>query len=1008
MSNIARHVCFRCWLCAAVIFTTVSTAAISVEPRTVATTPAQGQVISVSLPSNQVATHIALTPGTPRRSDSLPMAGAGHEPLLARLDDDQFFLRTGPRSIRHIEITATGLIHMLADWQTPHRVEHLAATTDTIFITGDRKLSLLNARNGSTRYTQRFTEDVVAIAVDVKFASILTRRGELILLSTTEASPKLQRFTHDRPLSQPIALNANRVAYRDGQSIVVAEPDFSTHTLRIRAHTLLDTPAQTLRWMPEGLLIANTRGITLMTYSAAGDLNWASHLDLQASSFAIPEASVGNTLVALTRDAGHTTLIDASLAQHLEQLGRIPITVPSALAFAHDDRFLIHITSTEGNVWDLSAQPALLTNEFLAAGEGVNLGGQRRAHLDPIRKLLYVADWFSGLHVYDLSEPNRPQLLSSFHTPGSPKGVVVKDNIAYVADDDNGLRVIDVSDARQPREITALITPGLAYTPVIDGDWLYLASHRGGFQIINIANPAQPRLVSDTRVEGKAWSIVVRDHIAYVACSEAGLWIYDVQDATQPKLLSQYAPGGNAEEVILDGTHAYVAFFDDGIHTLDVTQPDQPRLISTVATRGNARGLALQGTTLFVADWLAGIRAIDISDPKQARVVADYDTPGAAWGIKLFGARAYVLDWWGGLLTLDVDAPKLMHSLDRFPACDPCSDIDVTERYAYVAAGQKGVQIFDIKNALNPTWITGIELSQPARFLARVDDVLSVAGLSEVSLIDTHQPFSPQRRATHPTCTPISWIRRIPNHVVVGCEDELQLFEMDSERMSLTQKRKESGHFVDVATVLGTWVALSPEGAVKSLDESSKTEFTDAFRLPIQSRLQRAYRAKDQLVLISEHQVTVLADDGKTLHPIADSDISLGEGSTVLIDDTLLVVSPSALNAYHIKKDGHLLRQASYPLAGSLAGLAIQNGFVYGASAGLITAVRLLPKWPLAAGTPNPATLTLPAALPAGQYGTIVFSEQGPPVERNNAFGITAFVLNRRVPPPLKPRGLSN
>lgn len=1009
MASFSQNLFSRYWPTTALLVT-LSAAAAPVELTTVQSTHAKSRDINVTLPSNQITTHITLTPASPMRTDhkrwDRPLAGDHREPLMARRDDNHFLIRTAPRTLRHIEITLTGQFRSLADWKTPHRVEHLAASTESVFIAGDRKISLLNTKDGSTRFSQALTDPVVAIAVDRHYATVVTSRGDLLFLSMTESLPTLQRFTHDHPLSSPIALDATRIAYMVDQSIVIEEPDFSTHSLRIMARTPLDTPVLALRWMVDGLLIVNARGTTLMTYTAEAGLNWGSHLDHRTRGDSTPRITVGNTLVALTHEGDTTTLIDVALPQHQEILGILPTTPLGTQAFAHSERFLIQITSTDGRIWDLNALPAPLTNEHLATGEGVNLGGQRRAHLDPIKKLLYVADWFSGLHIYDLTEPDQPHLLSSYHTPGSPKGVVVKNNIAYVADDDKGLRVIDVSDARRPHEITALSTPGLAYTPVIDGDGLYLASHRGGFQIINIADPQQPRIVSDTRTGGKAWSIVVRDHIAYVACSEAGLWIYDVHDPAQPKLLSQYAPGGNAEEVILDGPRAYVAFFEDGVHILDINQPDQPRVISTFATRGNARGLALRDTTLFVADWLAGIRAVDISDQKQVRVIADFDTPGAAWGIKISGPHAYVLDWWGGLLTLDINTPKQIRTLDRFPACENCSDIDVTERYAYIATGQRGVQVFDIKNSLNPTWITGFDLAQPARYLARVGDALLVAGLSEISLIDTHDPFHPQRRATLESCAPIVWIRNGPGHIAIGCEDELRVIEVDPTRMTLTQKIDELGPYADVATVLGTWVAITREGAITSIDPHPKTTFEDEFRLPLRSGLRRAHSSGGKLVLVGENHVTVLADDGHVLQKLVDSDIALGEGSSLLTDDTLLVSHARAINAYHISSDGRLVHQAKYTLADSMSGLSTRNGYAYGASAGLITAVRLLPKWPVTDTTANPVTLTLPETLPAGRYGWVMFSERGPTIHRENAIGVAAFELNKRVPPPLGPQGM--
>ncbi|MDP2682632.1 MAG: hypothetical protein Q8P28_07490 [Deltaproteobacteria bacterium] len=38
---------------------------------------------------------------------------------------------------------------------------------------------------------------------------------------------------------------------------------------------------------------------------------------------------------------------------------------------------------------------------------------------------LYLADWYSGMHIYDVTLPYKPVHISNIHTPGSPKGVYV-------------------------------------------------------------------------------------------------------------------------------------------------------------------------------------------------------------------------------------------------------------------------------------------------------------------------------------------------------------------------------------------------------------------------------------------------------------------------------------------------------------------------------------------------------------------------------------------------------
>ncbi|NOY63622.1 MAG: hypothetical protein GXP10_10830 [Gammaproteobacteria bacterium] len=391
---------------------------------------------------------------------------------------------------------------------------------------------------------------------------------------------------------------------------------------------------------------------------------------------------------------------------------------------------------------DLTPATPQYSNENLNLGQDVNFGGQRRAFITG--DVLYVADWFSGIHLYDLSNPGQPRLLSSFHTPGSPKGVVVRDGYAFVADDDHGLQVIDITNPKQPVQVANLLTAGLAYTPLLVDDRLYLASHRGGFQIIDVSNPRSPQLLGEYDTPGKAWSIAIKEQIAYVADTTSGLLVFDVHDPANIQKIGEFNPGGNAEEVIIRGDIAYAAFFDQGFYVLDISDPAHPRQLGHISTPGNARGLDAAGHYVYLASWLGGVHVIDISDPTQPTIIGGYDTDGAAWGVKVSGEYAYALDWWGGLTTLDISHPNKITLSERYALRGRVEQIATAGNYAYVANGESGLQIFDINNPLNPTWVTGVELAEPAKRILLYNESAYLGGApGKLYAIDIKNPFQP-------------------------------------------------------------------------------------------------------------------------------------------------------------------------------------------------------------------------------------------------------------------------
>ncbi|MDH5544594.1 MAG: hypothetical protein OEZ43_03310 [Gammaproteobacteria bacterium] len=371
---------------------------------------------------------------------------------------------------------------------------------------------------------------------------------------------------------------------------------------------------------------------------------------------------------------------------------------------------------------------------------GVNLGGSRRSFLDG--DLIYVADWFSGMHIYDVSIPNAPRLVSSLHTPGSPKGVIVKDNIAYIADDDHGLQIANVKNTRRPAIIAELPLSGLAYTMKLVGSRLYVAAHRGGLHIVDVANPAKPKLLGTLDTAGKSWAVHVLGNLAFVADDDSGVLVVDVSEPGSMRVVEQFSPGGHAEDIVIRDNLAYVAFFEQGLFILDISNPRHIRQLAHLPTPGNARGIQLDGDTLYLASWEAGLQVVDIASPHKPRIVGHYDTKGDLWGLEQRTGIVYGLDWWGGLKIIDVTQRETPRLIGQYQNAGKIHHIAKQNNYLYLAASQRGLQVFDGKNPLNPVWATGVDVDGSARdVLIRGDTAYVAVAELGVALVDISNPF---------------------------------------------------------------------------------------------------------------------------------------------------------------------------------------------------------------------------------------------------------------------------
>lgn len=597
-------------------------------------------------------------------------------------------------------------------------------------------------------------------------------------------------------------------------------------------------------------------------------------------------------------------------------------------------------------------------NEGLAFGQGVNFGGQRRIFIEG--DTAYVADWFAGMHIYDLSEPRRPALLASVRSDGSPKGVVVRDGIAFVADDDHGLLVVDVVDPSKPRALGRLPLPGLAYTPVLDGDLLYLAAHHGGVMIIDVSNPRLPSLLTHLDTPGKAWSLRVRDGIAWVADDDAGLAIIDVSNPRAPQEITRYRPGGRVEEVLLDGDIAYLALYDDGVHVLDIADPASPRLLTRIPTPGNARGLALRDRLLHVADWMAGIQVFDVSDPARPRHLGSRDTDGAAWGLALREDAVVVADWWGGLLLLETGTSA--QTLAVYPRRERIRSIAIRGNFAFVSQGDAGLQVFDIRNPLNPTWVTGIDLADAdAVALEQHRAWVLHSGGRRVAAVDISEPF--QARVEKHLEAPLqaSMLRALDGAILLAGDGDVALIDTHSGAV-----RQVSPRITDATSAAGIALIADTDGNICELhDDVSEGRVLASIDSPIVRLL-----ANDERVIAqtTDEKLHVFAwHTGGALRKLAEIPVPGGINALAIDGTRIHLARGRSVQTIESGVDRWRLA-AAYETMAPVTYLAPGEEAIYLAGTQVLRALSRLPEARAESRGPDGLLLHVPAGLPPGAY----------------------------------------
>ncbi len=720
-------------------------------------------------------------------------------------------------------------------------------------------------------------------------------------------------------------------------------------------------------------------GLTVLDVADPGAPRWLGSANNLGDAVAL---RYDNGQVALRNDRSEITLLDVRHADLPRVVDVYAMDCPlHSMAFAQNRVWAG--TDTGFDAIDFSAPAPNISSV------GANFGGSRRAVIRD--NILFVADWFSGLHLYDISDPGTPRHLSNFHTHGSSKGVLVRGNHAFVADDDHGVQILDISDLKHPRKISEVATPGLAYTMKLVGDYLYLADHRGGFQIISVADLTHPAIVGGAATAGKAWAVDVVNDLAYVAADSAGLLVFDISDPKQPQQLVAYDVGGAAEDVVIRDHLAYVTSFDNGLHIFDISNPLQARELSHFPTPGNARGIELVGDLAYIADWVSGIQIVNVADPAHPFAVGAYDTRGWSWGVQVQGQYAYVLDWWGGVVVLDVSDPSTPTLAGAYHARGMTRDVVVRDSYAYVADGSNGLQIFDVKNPLNPIWMAGVDMTGDAQSVCLAGNSAYIAtGTTGVVTVDIHDPFEPKWLKQDPA--PANLVRAQGGKS--DAADQQHCVAINNAGGALMSGKVATINDVQPAP---DRMLLATADGVEVLDSRDPEQRRLVRKLPIHANL---LRLQNKLLATFDRDSGIALYDYPSLNLLGR--FNPGEEVTDMqISGKHLYASGSVFSLLDldIRDRRHPVLRTAYNLDGRPGNLSVFSGSVFMAGNETLAELRLLPDTRVKSGPGRSSvTVTVPGDMPLGSYDLL---ELDPLTGKRNVYH---DVLRIVMPPPTKPR----
>lgn len=245
----------------------------------------------------------------------------------------------------------------------------------------------------------------------------------------------------------------------------------------------------------------------------------------------------------------------------------------------------------------------------------------------------------SNVHVVDATDPARPRpeiidpndSAARVRNPfedhfGSASDVAVDGRYAYVADYFSGMHIIDISDSAQPRRVASVGTQA-ASVAVAKG---YAYVRKGipwertpqSLEIYDVVEPKAPRQVATVPLSSpfnvsEAQGVYVFGSNCFVATT-AGLVVFDVSNPTQPRRVATVSSSAfqTALRMVASGNHLYVTTKGGGLRTLDISNPSSPREVGRRELNVDARDVALSGDQVF---WSGpqGVHVENVSNPSR-------------------------------------------------------------------------------------------------------------------------------------------------------------------------------------------------------------------------------------------------------------------------------------------------------------------------------------------------------------------------------------------------------
>ena len=395
--------------------------------------------------------------------------------------------------------------------------------------------------------------------------------------------------------------------------------------------------------------------------------------------------------------------------------------------------------------------------------------------------LAFIANDDQGLEILNISNPSKPDKISSIKIPNNAKEIYIFHNVAIVVSKYSGLAFVDITNPYNPIIIEILELGHNVAEVDMRFNLLHIMTESDGLHIYDISNPYQPLHISDWdsgyfhtgisvlnkliclsgagvgleivdltiysnptfiskwndstgTAKGVYASIINEDKIAFLANDNSGLEIINFTDVHNPTKIGEYNGLTNVVDVVVETNTAFLCS-DDGIAILDVSDPTSPIELDIYSSDGDCTDIAVNDNLAIFTDFYKGIKLLDISNLNDVQLLSQFFDNGQAKKITIKDDLAFVVDGQAGLEIFNISNPGKLDKIGQYNEPPLVStDVMIQNDVAVLSAAMDGVIFLNISDPTNPIVINTYDVDFSFQTVL-IKDELVYLGANNQSII---------------------------------------------------------------------------------------------------------------------------------------------------------------------------------------------------------------------------------------------------------------------------------